>query len=391
MELFREMTVKAERIRHLMAEDYRHLHKHPECGLQLPKTVSYVKDRLVGMGYEPKGCAEGITATVGGGERCVLLRADMDGLPVSEKTDLEYRSENGKMHACGHDMHVSMLLGAARLLKEIEKSLNGTVKLCFQPGEETLKGASRMIGSGLLQDPDVSFAAMLHVLTGVEQKTGTIIIPPSGVGASGADFFKVTVKGKGCHGSTPYLGRDPIVPLAHIISALTSLTARELPATSGNVLSVGQVSAGTSANVIPEKAELFGTLRSYGDGEREYLKERLYEISKSIAVAYRCSVCVDFLSGCPSFYNDPYLVKTAKELYPEAYAMPEGTRGGGSEDFSYVSRHVPSIMLCLSAGGREEGYTEPLHSPSARFSENTLPVGAAALAALAVRLLSDTF
>lgn len=388
--MFSSFIEKAMRLKERAVEDYRRLHNNAEEGLHLPKTISYVKEQLRGWGYAPRELAGGVIAEAGCGEKCILLRADMDALPIEEKSGLDFACKSGFMHACGHDMHTTMLLLASRLIKAKEKELKNKVVLCFQPGEETLEGAKEMIEADLLRG--VNCAAMIHVLTATEHKTGTVIIPPSGIGAAGADFFRVTVNGKGCHGSTPYLGIDPLTPLCKIADTLSSLIAREVRGDGGDMLTVGRISAGDTANVIPEKGELLGTLRSYRDENRDYIKNRLREVCESTAKAHRCTATVEYLSGAPSFINDETLVKRAKKIFENpdipAYEVPEGQRGGGSEDFAYVSRTVPSIMLCISAGSLAEGYTEPLHSPKVRFNTDAIPYGAAAYASMAF-LLSD--
>lgn len=370
---------------------YRQLHKTPEENMHLPNTIKLCKEHLSAEGLDPKELGGGLVATVGRGERCILLRADMDALPIREESGLDYASDNGRMHACGHDMHTTMLLLAAEMLKERENELGCTVKLCFQPGEESLTGARSMIEKGLLNDPRVDLAIMLHVLSATEFETGTVIVPPSGVGATGVDFFKITVKGKGCHGSTPHLGRDPIMAISAIVTAFGGICARELPSGMGDILTVGQVKVGDSPNVIPEYGEILGSLRSYKDEHREFLKERISSVCDNIAKAYRCEGKVEYLSGAPSFINDGELTKRSskvfkRELRDKCVVLTEGG-GGGSEDFAYVSRKVPSLMLCISAGSKEEGYTEPLHSPRVRFNEDTIPYGAAAYALAAFELI----
>lgn len=370
---------------------YRQLHKNPEQNMHLPNTLKLCKDHLCALGYAPKELGGGIVATVGRGERCILLRADMDALPVKEESGLDYASDNGMMHACGHDMHTVMLLLAAEILKEREKDLSCTVKLCFQAGEETLTGARTMIEKGLLNDPAPDFGIMIHVLAATDFETGTVIVPPSGVGAAGVDFFRITVNGKGCHGSTPHLGRDPIMAISAVVTALGGICSRELPSGGGDVLTLGQIKVGDSPNVIPEKGEIFGSLRSYEDEHREFLKERLSSVCENIAKAYRCEGKAEYLSGAPSFINDKELTKCAAEVFAselshKCVVLTEG-KGGGSEDFAYVSREIPSLMLCISAGSKEEGYTQPLHSPRVRFNEDTIPYGAAAYALAAFELV----
>ncbi len=370
---------------------YRQLHKMPEENMQLPNTLRLCKEHLSSLGYEIRELGGGIVTTVGQGKRCILLRADMDGLPIIEESGLEYASENGRMHACGHDMHTTMLLLASEILKEREMELNCTVKLCFQPGEETLTGAESMIKNGLLRDPAVDKGVMIHVLTATDHKTGTVIVPPMGIGACGADLFRIRVEGKGCHGSTPHLGKDPIAAISAIVTSLGGISGRELPSGEGDVLTLGQIKVGCSPNVIPERGEITGSLRSYKDEHRAFLKERLDCVCENIARAYRCKGDVEYFSGAPSFINDEELTLRAAEVYKRelsdrCFVMKDG-RGGGSEDFAYVSREVPSLMLCISAGSRDEGYTEPLHSPRVRFNEDAIPYGAAAYVLAAFELI----
>ncbi|MBR6675714.1 MAG: amidohydrolase [Clostridia bacterium] len=394
--MYNDLLESAKRELTLQREQYRYLHSRPEVGLSLSGTVEFVSEKLREAGLETvEQLCGGVVATVGEGEESILLRADMDALDIREETDLEFASKNGAMHACGHDMHTAMLLSAARLLKEREGELSGRVVLCFQPGEETLSGAKKMLEAGLIEKTGATKAVMLHALTATDFPAGTVIIPPSGVGAAGADFFRIDVLGKGCHGSTPYLGKDPILALAAMISALSSLTSREVDSQSGAALTLGMIRGGSSSNVIPERACAFGTLRSYDDGERELLRERLVGICAHIGKALRCEGGVEFTSGAPSFLNDMALREMAiKALDREGiptYLVPEGKKGGGSEDFAYVSRKIPSLMLCISAGERKKGFNEPLHSPRAVFDEAALPFGAAAYAAVALcSLFGDT-
>lgn len=388
MKSYSDVLKKAFDLKDELEKDYRQLHKFAETGLELPRTIEYCKKRLSDMGYSTAQTAGGLVTCVGQGDTCMLLRADMDALPIREESGVEYSSENGNMHACGHDMHTAMLLAAARLLKESERELSLSVKLCFQPGEETLSGAKRMINAGLLEEPRVDCAVMLHVLTGCEFETGTVVIPSAGVGASGTDFFSVEIKGEGCHGSTPYMGKDPVSAAVAILQSLSSLVSREVKGGEGDVLTVGSINAGESANVIPDSAVFCGSLRSYKDENRDHIKERLYEICTLTAAAHRCTANVSFTAGAPSFINDTQLREKAKRILegakPSPYIVPEGMKGGGSEDFAYVSRLVPSLMLCLGAGERKKGYTEPLHSKGARFDTDALPYGTAVLASMAL-------
>lgn len=226
-ELIREAAeMKAELI-----ERRKYLHSHAETGFALDETLAYVRSELEGMGYAPEPCGRaGLVALAGGKNpgRVFLLRADMDALPIAEQSGVDFASKNGNMHACGHDMHTAMLLGAAKLLKMHEDELAGTVKLMFQPAEEIFEGSADMIRAGVLEAPHVDAAMMIHVMAGMPLAPGTVIVSDPGIGAPAADVFEIRVRGRGCHGSMPEKGIDPVTAAAHIIIALQEIRAREL-------------------------------------------------------------------------------------------------------------------------------------------------------------------
>ena len=374
--------------------EWRHrLHRYAEVGFELTKTLETVGQALEGMGIRPERCGKaGLTATIGSGGPCFLLRADMDALPITEQTDLPYVSETGNMHACGHDMHTAMLLGAARLLKRHEGEWNGSVRLMFQPAEETLSGAKDMIENGVLEG--VSAGMMLHVMAGVPLPCGTVVVPQGGIGAPSADFFTVTVQGKSCHGSSPQNGIDALAAAVKIVTALNGLVAAECPAGSGAVLSIGSFHAGEAANVIADRAELKGSLRAFSDEQRDYIKTRLSAISSLTASAGRATASVTFDSGCPALVNDPKMValalQTATDLLGKSRTVSAADFGGnsirgGSEDFAYVSRKIPTVMVALSAA--EKGNPHPLHHPELVFDDAVLPIGSALLASTATEWL----
>lgn len=380
-----------------LAAHRRKLHSHPEVGFDLEQTRDYVRKQLKAMGYAPQDCGKcGIAAALESGVpgKTILLRADMDALPMGEETAIPFASGNGNMHACGHDMHTAMLLGAAKLLAENRQELKGNVKFMFQPAEEILSGAKDMIEDGVLEGVDA--AAMIHVAAGVPLKAGTIIVAPEGISAPGAAYFSIQVQGKGCHGAAPCKGVDALSVAAHILLGLHQIHARELPAASGSVLTVGSFSGGDADNAIADAAVLRGTVRAFEDETMTFLKKRIEDISQGIAAAFRASAIVEFSQECPSLKNDSALCQLALDALPKAlgeYAVlsagPLDKNGvGGSEDFAYVSREVPSVMLSLAAGSPDKGHKFPLHHPKVTFDENALPVGAAALAALAVSYLS---
>lgn len=376
----------------------RWLHEHAEVGFALPNTKQYVMDQLVKLGLDPVPCGKcGITAKIEGKPgKTILLRADMDALPMQEEATLEFSSKTGNMHACGHDMHTAMLLGAAQLLCDSKDKLCGTVKLMFQPAEEVLSGAKDMIEDGVLENVDA--AVMIHVTTGTPLPAGTIIVSSPGVTAPAADYFTIIVQGKGCHGSTPNQGIDALTAAAHILIGLQEIQARELPASDESVMTIGKMVGGTAENVIADSAILGGTIRAYDEQIRQHLKDRMTDISRGIATAFRAQASVEFGSGCPTLKNDRQLCQSFYQyllpilghhgvLSAEALSQGKPVRGGGSEDFAYISHKVPSVMLALAASDADMKY--PLHHPKVVFSEKALPAGAAALAQIAINYLEE--
>lgn len=385
----------------------RFLHQHAETGFDLQQTVDYVRRQLEEMGYAPADCGRaGLVVTAGGKQpgKTFLLRADMDALPITEQTGLEYACQDGRMHGCGHDMHTSMLLGAAKLLKEHEEELHGTVKLMFQPAEEIFEGSQDMIKAGVLKNPDVDAALMIHVMAGMSFPAGNVIVCDGGVSAPAADLYTITIQGKGCHGSMPQSGVDPITVAAHIITALQEINARELSINEPAVLTIGSIHAGSAPNAIPDKAELSGSLRTFDETTRAMIKQRMEEIVSGMAAVFRAEAKVEFGNGCPTLLNDSELSSCvagyAKELLgadkaftqSQLTAMAGGSvnrSAGGSEDFAYVSHEVPSIMLALTAGEPEKGYRYPQHHPQVIFDEAVLSGGSAVYAYLAARWLEE--
>lgn len=378
------------------------LHTHAETGFDLTETKPYVKSALMKMGYTVQECGKaGLVTTVGKpGGKVLLLRADMDALPIAEEADVEFACQNGRMHACGHDMHTAMLLGAAKILKTHESELDGMVKLMFQPAEEIFEGSKDMIASGVLENPRPNAALMIHVAAGMPLPAGTVVVSAPGVSAPAADYFTIRVHGKGCHGSAPQNGIDPLTAAAHILIALQEIHARELSASDEAVLTIGTFHAGEAGNVIPDMATMGGTIRTYDEKTRAYLKERITAIAKNVAEAFRASADVSFGSGCPTLVNDKGLSETVtgylKDLLGANRAFTTAelsggkpARGGGSEDFAYVSHEVPSLMLALAAGEPSKGYVYPQHHPKVKFDESVLSTGAAVFVDCALQYLRE--
>lgn len=402
-----ELLQEAEGLADQLVKTRRYLHTHPGTGFDISETVSYVKQELINMGYEPQHCGKaGLVALAGGKKpgKVFLIRGDMDALPIKEEADVEFASDNGKMHACGHDLHTTMMLGAAKLLKEHEDEIEGTVKLMFQPAEEIFEGSHDMIESGLLKNPNVDAALMIHVMAGLPVPAGTVIACDGGVSAPAADYFYIHVQGKGCHGSMPNNGVDPITVAAHIITGLQEIHARELSLSDEAVLTIGTIEGGKAANAIPDTVEMSGTIRTYDEETRDFIKNRLSEIVTGIATAFRATATVSFGSGCPTLFNNPDLaVCTAqyvKELLGPTKAFTaaqlnsmsgggQSSKSAGSEDFAYVSQEVPSIMFALAAGHPDQGYCYPQHHPKVKFDESVLPSGSAVYAYTAMRWLEE--
>ena len=378
------------------------LHTHAETGFDLTETKPYVKSALTEMGYAVQDCGKaGLVTTVGkAGGKVLLLRADMDALPIAEEADVDFACQNGRMHACGHDMHTAMLLGAAKILKAHESELGGMVKLMFHPAEEIFEGSKDMIASGVLENPKPDAALMIHVAAGMPLPAGTVVVSAPGVSAPAADYFTIRVHGKGCHGSAPQNGIDPLTAAAHILIALQEIHARELSASDEAVLTIGTFHAGEAGNVIPDTAAMGGTIRTYDEKTRAYLKERMTAIAQNVAEAFRASAEVSFGSGCPTLINDKDLSEKVtgylKDLLGAYRAFTTAelsggkpARGGGSEDFAYVSHEVPSLMLALAAGEPSKGYVYPQHHPKVKFDESVLSTGAAVFVDCAIHYLKE--
>ncbi len=401
-----EWLKEAEEWKEEMMATRRYLHMHPELGFELHNTVEYVKKKLKEMGYQPQICGKsGVIAEVGKKtvDTIFLIRADMDALPLGEETGLDYASTNQYMHACGHDMHTAMLLGAAGLLKKHEEEIEGCVRLMFQPAEELLEGAKDMISAGVLSQPKPAGAMMIHVMTGVPYETGTVIVSAPGVSAPAADYFEIRIKGVGCHGSTPSEGIDPLNAAAHILIALQEIHARELAISDKAALTIGMMQAGNAPNVIPDEVVMKGSLRAYDESLRSYIKERVQTISADVARAFRAEAGVRYISGCPTLVNHSEIChaieRYAEELLGDRMISLEkmnAKNGGmgvsktaGSEDFAYVSQKIPSVMLALAAGDVKDGYQYPLHHPKVTFDEDALYVGSAVYAYMAFRWLQE--
>ncbi len=387
-----------------LIEYRRYLHSNPEVRFDLKNTKAYVKEKLREMGYEPKDCGQsGVVALVGSKGKTFMLRADMDALPVKEEADVEFKSVNGNMHGCGHDMHTAMLLGAAKILKEHERELKGAVKLMFQPAEETFEGSEDMVNNGLLEDPKVDGALMIHVMAGMPFESGTAVISSPGVSAPAADYFEIRIQGKGCHGSMPNMGIDPVNIAAHILIALQEINSRELALGDPAAITIGKINGGTASNVIPDSVVMGGTIRTYDEEVRKFIKKRIIDITEGTARTFRGSAVAEYTSGCPTLVNDRSLSELAEKYTREVLGNEKtftvaqlnamsgnGMKGtSGSEDFAYISQRVPAIMIALAAGQADKGYVYGQHHPKVKFDEDALPYGSAIYAYNAMRWLEE--
>ena len=381
---------EAKAIKDEAVENRRFFHKNAEAGLDMPAAQEYVINRLNEYGLKPEKCGHGVTALLGRGTPVLLLRADMDALPMEEMSGEEFACTNGNAHACGHDFHAAMLLGAAKLLKERESELKGTVKFMFQPAEETFEGSRDMIENGILENPHVDAALAFHVAPG-KMLPGLFMYNSGKVMMNSVDGFRIDIRGKGGHGAYPNLSVDPLRIAVRIYTELEALIAREANPEKTCVLTVGQIHGGNAANIIPDSAFMEGTLRTNDKEEREKLVRRIAEVSQGIAALCGGSASVTKLSDVPPLVCDSELTeKMAGYMNELGIVRPvPDMKANASEDFASVAERVPSVFMYLSAGFDDERGDYSAHNPKVRFNEDVLPLGIASLVHCAVRWLED--
>ena len=381
-----------------LKEIRRHIHSCPEAGKSLPETKSFVMDKLREYGYEPEEiCESGIVAVLRGGNasddtKTILLRADMDALAIKEEAPVDFASQNGFMHACGHDMHVTMLLGAAKLLKAHERELKGNVKFVFQPDEEGFTGAKTMLAAGVLENPKVDAGMALHVNSGTPSG---MFLCGQGVCMAGCTLFRIKVKGTGCHGAMPETGVDPINIAAHIYLSLQEIVAREITPTSPVALTIGKFDGGKAPNIIPEEVVMEGTIRTMDRDLSAKIYKRIEEISTQTATLFRGSAEVTEMASAPPLLNDKDFVKEMAGYIKEitdpskVYLFEQG--GMGSEDFASYTYEIPCSYLLLGAGSPQENplFGRPMHNDHVVFNEDIMPLGSAALATCATEWLAN--
>lgn len=371
----------------------RELHRHPELGYEETRTSALIRRKLdeLGVAYRYPLATTGVVATLGNGRGpCVALRADIDALPIDEAADVPFRSEvPGRMHACGHDCHTAMLLGAAKLLKAREAEIHGTVKLLFQPAEEGGAGGKRMCEDGALDAPRVERIFGLHVWPMLP--TGVIGSRP-GTFLASAGSLSITVAGKGGHAAMPHLSIDPVTTAAKIIVDLQTIVSRELDPLDAGVISITTLRAGEAYNVIPPEVKLTGTIRSLTHEGMQFLQRRVRELCEHTAAANRCSAVVEFPGNdYPPTVNNSGLWDFTQSFGREMLgdeAVQEVPPIMGGEDFAYYAERVPGCFVGLGIRNESVGAVYGVHHPKFKVDEAALPLGTALHTAFALRSLA---
>ena len=398
----------AKAIEKQMTEDRRILHRRPELGFDLPETTAYVRKRLAEMGIPSAICggpidaqtrenfvfggfpdmenSTGVVAVIGQGSPCILLRADMDALPMTEASGLDFASEKpGIAHTCGHDTHVAMLLGAAKLLKEREGELAGTVKLMFQTGEELGCGSKLMIDHGVLENPKVDAALAIHIMS--QQEAGTVEYA-SGIASSALDTFVVKIKGKGGHSSMPQDTIDPLMIANQLYTALNLLSCREIDPRETVALTAGKCGGGTAPNIIPDTADVQTGVRTFNRDVRKHLNQRIPEIIDHTVKMWRGDYRLAAFH-VPSTYTDEKLCEALRPMIADIVGEDRirvVPASAATEDFGYITERVPGMMVWLGGGHKDRA---PMHNPEMVVDEDVFAIGAAIFVNCAVKWLEN--
>ena len=373
----------------------RDFHRHPELGFQEFRTSGIIARELNDLGLKVStGIAKtGVVALLEGTKPgpVVLLRFDMDALPVQEATGAEYASQtDGLMHACGHDGHTAIGLTVARILHAHQEELKGTIKFVFQPAEEGLGGAKQMVAEGVLENPRPDYTLALHLWNdqpihwyGVTQ----------GPAMAASEFFTVTITGKGGHGASPHQTIDPIAAAAQIITALQTITSRNVPPLKSGVISVCTINGGTAHNIIPQSVEISGTIRTFLPEIRTMVLERFQQIVEGISQTMNCMVEIDIEKVTPATINAPEVservLSVAENLFPEA-TISTSEKTMGSEDMAYMMEDIPGCYIFIGSANSEKGLDYPHHHPCFDIDEGALQNGVALMASAAMEMLQGT-
>ena len=390
-----EIQQSAQKIYSKVIENRRYLHAHPELSFCEYETSAYVKARLDEMGISWKTMANtGVVALIQGEKpsyQVVALRADMDALPIAEANDVIYASQNkGVMHACGHDVHTSSLLGTAKILQSIKNKFGGIVKIIFQPGEEKIPGgASLMINEGVLENPKPGAVIGQHVMPRID--CGKIGIR-KGKHMASMDEIYVTVRGKGGHGAQPHLNIDPVLITSHIIVALQQIVSRMADPMLPTVLSFGKIIANGAVNIIPDEVYIEGTFRTLDEKWRAEAHIRMKKMAEAIAESMGGSCDFNIVRGYPFLVNEENLTAQVK-IFAEEYLGKDNVLDQdiwmAAEDFAYYSQVTDSCFYILGTGNKEKGITSSLHTPTFNIDENALGVSTGLMAYIALKRLGN--
>lgn len=386
MSINSEISEQINRIEAELKENRRYIHMHPELSFREYNTSSFIQKKLDEMGIKyVSGIAEnGICAYIYGNKniesksmKSILIRADMDALPIDEVSDKPYKSQNKNvMHACGHDAHVAVLLGVCKVLNNFKDKFGGVVKAVFQPGEETSGGALPMIEEGVLENPHTDVCVALHCDSDLD--CGTIRVKPGSLYAS-PDDFRITVKGKGGHGAEPHNCIDPIMISASIIQALNNLISRETDPFDNAVISVGSIHGGSATNIIPDSVEIQGTARSLTNEVRSFLKRRIGETAEGICKTFGAECEYEYTELFPPLINDEKLAEDVYNSACRSLGKDKCVWGGAptmaGEDFSYFSQNRPSVLFKLGCRNKSLGIVSLIHHSSFDIDENCLKTG----------------
>lgn len=371
----------AQDMKEELIEIRRDFHMHPELDYDVFRTQGKIKEFLENEGIEySEAAGTGICGIIrGNGDKTIGLRADMDALPIQDMKKCEYSSKvKGKMHACGHDAHTTILLGAARILKSIKDKLNGNIKLFFEPAEETTGGAKVMIKEGVLENPHVDRVIGLHVEEGID--VGKIGVRYGVVNAA-SNPFTIKINGTGAHGARPHTGVDPVVMSSYVILALQEIISRELPPTDGALITIGSIHGGTAQNIIPSEVTLSGIIRTMKTEHRVYVKRRLREVVEGVVNSMRGSCKIEIEESYPCLYNNDAAIKdvvsAASEIIGNENIINLENPSMGVESFAYFSMERPSAFYYLGSRNESRNIIHPAHGNLFDVDENCIPIGVA--------------